>query len=518
MKSQKHFCSIISALALAVVASTAQATTINIDEGTTYTKLSEVVAAVYADEDGQPDVINLNVNSLANADTQILLDKPITINGDGNNDNIRCDLLVNMTGIQGEGTVGDAGKSYIEISAIGDVQINNLQIHPNGNGAFNTTDADLVTGIRMKKPTSGVGNYTLTEVHVSGSTSADAYIPLDTGDDLYATADKKWGGTSGGDGAIINYGVIQLTNGGGAGIYNSTLDNCHAGLGFGTALNILPQNAGTHTVLGGVYGHVGRDGIHIDGQNVSIKGTHEDRLRIVRATNIGAANSHCLEVVNAAATVPLIEYVDTVGVNTANNFALRGGTIGLIQYCRGFGKMEAGRNETVFFAGSNVTEISNCTFHGNGTEVGTVNGLNPMSITGGVTNPVIIKDSIFTSLQNGSINLAPTTASLVVNFTNCALPTDGFAGESLSAWPFIGAGGATVVAPVSTSPDYRLTLEDYDWSDNQGHNMPDNARGNLNVLRPTSAAYSGASSTLGQLNGGAGAPAAGIEESVWMLM
>src|SRR5688572_7226055 len=88
----------VAALAgMTMLGSTASAITINVD-GSNYTTLSAAVAAAYAADDGE-DIINLNVDQLAAADGQILLNKPITINGDGNNNDIQCDLLVDMTSI-----------------------------------------------------------------------------------------------------------------------------------------------------------------------------------------------------------------------------------------------------------------------------------------------------------------------------------------------------------------------------------------------------------------------------------
>lgn len=137
-------------------------------------------------------------------------------------------------------------------------------------------------------------------------------------------------------------------------------------------------------------------------------------------------------------------------------------------------------------------------------------------------NPIVFRDNIFTgSSTTSTIQIISTTAG-VATFDNCGIPTDGTVGESLATPPFSGAGAVspslTVNNAVSASPQYLLTLADYDWSDNQGASNPLNGAGNRNVLRPSfaNAAYLTSSSTGGRLTGGAGPDLAGIDD--WMMM
>ncbi len=519
----KHFHSTWGAAALAgltALASNAAAITINVD-GSNYTTLSAAVAAAYAAEDGD-DIINLNVDQLAAADGQILLDKPITINGDGNNNDVQCDLLVDMTSIIAAADLGDGGKAYIEISAAGTVNISEIRMHPNADGVLGAADS-TVGGIRIFKPVNEgeVGNYTFTKVYISGSdsTNGNAYVSLESGQDLYNSATiYKWGGRSGtNDGTIGGYGAFQLTNAGGLGTYNSTIDHCHAGLTYGAALNIPNENGDTD-VLGGIYGHCARDGIRVSGTTVTLQGTATDRLRVVRNTNIAAANSHGIEVL-AGGYVPLMEYVDTAGCNTSNGFNLRGGTVDVMRFCRALGKFGGTlNNENLYFNTANpVGLIEDCTFHGQGDDT--------FGNTMTVTASTPITDSIFTNEGDGtSSGIVHNITTGTLLYTNCALPVDGELNESLPNPPFSGNGGPqtlddpSIVSPVLVSPDYLLTLADYDWSSNQGSTNPLNGAGNANVLRPSNLAYLTAASGGTPLTGGAGPLLSGIDADTWMLM
>lgn len=515
-----RFSGLASLLALAMWSTSASAVTINVD-GSNHTTLSSAVAAAYAADDGA-DIINLNVDSLPTADGQILLDKPITINGDGNNNDIQCDLLVDMTGIIAAADIGGGGKAYIEISSAGDVTISEVRMHPNADGTFTTADT-LVGAIRIFKPLNAgeTGNYTFTKVYASGSdsSSGNAYVSLETGADLYNQAGvHKWGGLlAQQDGNIGGYGVIQLTNAGGAGIYNTVIDHCQAGLSYGAALNI-PAEGGFTTVLGGLYGHCGRDGIRASGTTITLQGTSSDRLRVVRNTNIAAANSHSVEVLGGA-SVPLMEYVDVAGCLTANGFNIRGGTVEVMRFCRALGKLGAApTNHALFLNAANpVVLMEDCTIHG---QAGFTAG-----VQAAVVSPTEFRDSIFTNEGDGvtsSIDHNATTGTLT--YTNCAIPIDGEPNESLPNPPFTGNGGPqdlsdpSIVSPVLVSPDYLLTLADYDWSAAQGSTNPLNGPGNANVLRPSNASYLTAASGGTPLTGGAGPLLSGIESGTWMLM
>ncbi len=523
-KSQQILMGMAALAGLTAIPAPAGAVTINVD-GSNYTTLSAAVAAAYADDNDGPDIINLAVDALPAADGQIFLNKPIVINGDGENggtgNGIKCDILVDMTGIIAAVNIGpDDRKGYIEIQTAGAVEISNIKIHPNADGLFLSDQLNLVSGIRMFKPegAADVGDYALTELEVSGSDSSNgnAFVPLDTGADLYNNpAIYKWGGVDAGDGNIAGHASIQLTNAG-TGIYNCTIDHCKAGLSYGAALNI-PSEGGTVNVFGGVFGHCARDGIRVSGTGVTIKGTPTDRVRIVRNTNIGAANSHSIEMVSGG-EILLMEYVDAAAVMTANNFNFRSGHLVVGRFLRGMGKFDDGANETVYINGSNtlVDLVEDSTFVGGGSS------FSPLTVTGSVDDPVQFRDTIFTSMNAGVVNNRATTGTVI--YTNCAFPTDGVTSETLADPPFAGAGGPqtltdpSVISPVVQSPQYLLTLEDYDWSDIQGTGDPLNGPGNANVLRPSNVAYLTAGSGGTALTGGAGPVLSGIDPALWMLM
>lgn len=523
-KTQQTFLGMAALAGLTAVPASTGAVTINVD-GSNYTTLSAAVAAAYASEDGE-DIINLTVDSLPTADGQILLDKPITINGDGNNNEVPCDLLVDMPGIQSATDIGEGGKAYLEFKVTGAANINNIRLRPNADGTISADNALVVGGIRIFKPlTAGeVGDYTFTNVRISGtdSNNSNAFVSLETGADLYNTAGiYKWGGIDGGDGAIGGYGAFQLTNAGGDGTYSAVIDHCHAGLAYGAALNI-PAEGGSVEVLGGIFGHCGRDGIRASGTSITLQGIPTDRLRVVRTTNIPAANSHCIEFAGGS-TSPLIEYVDVAGCNTANGFVFRGGAkVEIMRFCRAMGKFAEGteiRNQQVYINNANTqVAIEDCTFVGPAFP----DTLIPFQVQSSVVLPISVTDTIFTSEGLGTVSNNATTGT--VTYTNCALPTDGDPLESLADPPFSGEGGPqtltdpAVVSPMLQSPGYLLTLEDYDWSENQGAGVSGNGPGNLNVLRPSNAAYLTAGSGGTPLTGGAGALLAGIDSNLWMLM
>jgi len=507
---------------IAALSSHGSAMTLDITDGTTYT-LSAAVAEVYASDDG-PDIINLNVSSLPTADGQVLLNQPITINGNANNRNSPdnyCDLLADAANIQLSATqdVGQAGKAYIEINAPGDVNLNNLKIHPNANGKFAGTSnvGTIVAGIRMFNPDSGTGNYNFTQVLVSGSDGNGTFVPPDSGADLYNTPDMMhWGGFNGAQHVnTILYGIIQAQNGTGPGIFNILLDHCQCALGYGGALNIN-STGGTTLVKGGVYGHCGYDAIHVQSTSVTLQGTHDDRIRVVRCANTTATgrNAHGVEVMG---DVDLMEYIDSENLFTANNFNFQSGHTKMMRFCRALGKFDTGPNESVYIAGATtaVDYIEDCTFVGSG------NNFVPFHITSGVVSPVIVKDCIFSSESSGTVILDSPAA---LTFINSAFPTDGLTSETLNDPPITGLSVTASFtpsytdAPYNASPHYILNRLSYDWSDAQGSGQNGNGAGNANVLRPSNPAYQTASSTSGPLNGGAGAPAAGIDSSDWMLM
>ncbi len=505
---------------LAVMAASVNAKTVNVD-GTNFTTLSAAVAEAYIDTD--PAVVNLQVDALPTPDGQVILDKPIVINGDADGNGTQCDIIANMAGIRAstDHTLVPPNRfnAFITVFAPGLVEINDVRIHPNADGTFNQAgtarEIDRISGIRLQNPTEvdTVGTYNLTNVYVSGSNSLGEFVPLDTAVDLFNQAGiMRWGGHNGfkstqsegkvddPDGAYADDAAIQIEGLNGLGTFDSTLDHCQAGLSHSAALNLI-ANTGTHTVLGGVFGHCGRDGIRVGGTGVAIQGTELDRVRVVRNTNLPGDNSHSIEVANGGELLSLA-YVDVAALNTANNFNFRSGTITLVEFCRGMGKFtDVGTpaNQTVFIDNTNtvVGTIQNSTFHGLG------GNPSPFTIDPGIVDTVDVIDCIFTSANNGTVNV-----NSAGTFTNCALPNDAVPGESLAASPVNGTFATLVTPPVSASPVYQATLANYDWSNAQ------NGDGNADVLRPSnSAAYVAAGTGGSNLVGGAGGTEAPVSLS-----
>lgn len=524
----RHILPAAAFAAMALAPGAAQALTVTIDGVTSPTVLSDAVDTCMSAGAG-PHVINITTDTLATPDRQVVITQPITINGDADNNTTACDILVDITGIRNAPDAGVQGwKSYIEIQAAGTVSVNNLKIHPAADGPFaNLTNSPVqnVSGVRFFKPTnaSDTGIYNFTKVAFSGSNSSNQFVDPASGADLYNMAGiKRWSGLNGSsEPNFTQVGVMLYSNdvAGGAGKIDSTLDHCKCALSRGTGLNI--EGAGTSvTILGGVYGHVPRDGVRVaNDASLTIKGTATDRVRVIRSTNTSGSNSHCIEA-TLNATMPLIEYVDVAGIQSANLLSLRDATINEISHVRCLGKyiqpeMVAPVNEAFFTnsASNRIDFVHDSTFHG-------VYG-NPLNVNTALVNPILFKDCIFTGSSTTTTVAINSTASGVATFTNCAVPTDGTANESLSAAGFSGAGAVspslTVVNQVTASPIYQYTLSNYDWSDKQGAGT-DVGAGNNNVLRPTNLAYLTASSTGGPLNGGAGPALAGISPNEWMLL
>lgn len=484
-------------------------------------RLSDAIALAFADE--TPAIINIHVNALTASDEQIYIDKPITINGDADGDGIPCDLVVDMEGIRAAEDIGitidhlgNQVRSYLEVQTAGDVIINDIRIRPDADGRF-ASHPNVVTAIRTGKPVeaSDVGNYTFTNVQVTGADASGVALPLDTDADLFNSTDvRRWGGQSGNEGPHSNHGAIYITDAG-AGTSHVILDNCRAGLTHSIALNIAAGGGSTTKVYGGVFGHSARDGIRISGTGVTVKGTAEDRVRVVRTTHVGGAAAHGVEVVNEA-QVDLLEYIDIAGNNTANLLAIRGGNTSLVQYVRGLGKFAPEspdtRNHALYFSGSGFANILNCTFHGMGDAL-----RHPLGMGAEYSGAAIVTNSIFTAQAPGFAVHVPTPNPF--SLVNCAMPTDTQVGETLGDIAVTGDSPALVlVSPFYESPQYMLTMADYDWSDNQGAGVAGNGPGNANVLRPSNPNYQTAATDNNPLNGGAGAPVANIDPSDWMLM
>ncbi len=511
--------------------SDANAITVTIDGISSPTLLSDAVDTCMSSTAG-PHVINITTDTLSVPDRQVVITQPVTINGDANNNDIPCDILADMTNIRAGVDAGIQGfKSYIEIQATGLVAINDLNIHPNDDGAFsgfNNSPANNVSGIRLFKPAlaSDTGTYNLTNVGVSGSDANDVYLPVGNGADLYNAGTKRWAGLGPADANEVNHvkhGAIHFSdNAVGLGSVVSTLDHCEAGLSKGCALSITAPDT-TVQVLGGVYGHCARDGIRVAGSNVTIKGTSTDRVRVLRSTNIEGGNAHTIEIVGGG-VVPLLEYVDVAGESSGNGIAVRDGEITEISHLRVLGKFPETdpRNHAVILASaaSKVGVVRDSTIHGHGSPIG-----DPLGINADVVNPVQFQDTIFTSFYTTETIFVGSTTPAVATFDNCALTSDGLEGESMadpaitgpdSGLPFPGV--VVINNAIYTSPQYLLTLEDYDWSDTQGATDPLNGPGNHNVLRPSNVAYLTAGTGGTPLTGGAGPLLSGIDAGTWMLM
>jgi hypothetical protein len=509
----------------------AHAITVTIDGISSPTLLSDAVDTCMTAGAG-PHVINITTDQLATADRQVVITQPITINGDADNDGIPCDILVDMTGIRNGIDAGINGyKSYIEIQAAGLVDINSINIHPNADGAYANLDnspVNNVSGIRVFRPVLAADTctYNFRNVGVSGSDANNSYLSLGTANDLFSTAGvKRWsglGGDAAGEGNHIKHAALHYAEDAliGAGSIVSTVDHCEMGLSKGCAVSIATSNTVVQ-ILGGVFGHCARDGIRIeDGGELTVQGTASDRVRVVRSANVSGGNVHSIEVVGG--TVPLIEYVDVAGESTANGLALRDGTVNTINYFRSLGKFPetSPNNHGIIIASGNMNVgfITNTTVHGVGTPIG-----DPLGINAAVTNPVVIQDTIFTTSRlDETINVGSITTG-IVEFIHCALPTDGVVNESMANPPITGPGATAEAAiilddPIYVSPQYLLTLADYDWSDTQGADNPLNGAGNHNVLRPSNEAYLTAASNGGVLTGGAGPVLASIDAGTWMLM
>jgi len=527
MLKLKLYGSLLALVAAGSYHGPANAATVVID-GTIVTSLSQAVTLAQTAGDS-PHTINIMTDTIVN-DVQVSITQPMVINGNADGDDTKCDVLVDVAAIKLAPAVslpGAVEKAYITVQTSGTVQINDLNIHPNTDGVDETdVVGDRVDGIRLMKPNTveEAGNYILTRVNVSGSDANNNYIALDTGADLYASAAKKWSSGKGVDSvnnAHTAHAVVQVANGPGAGTFSATLDHCHIGLGKSAAINIPTEGSGRREILGGVYGHCGTDGIRVSGNNTDIRGTRDDRVRVLRSTNITGGNAHCIEI-DSNGRIGTMEYVDIAGMNSANLLKLNDGNgndfsrISTLRFVRGLGKFNDGSNAGLYLnTDSRLPDMADCTF------VGPATNNNPVQTALSFKGNLIVKDTIFTSVNLGQLIL-DNSAGTDLSFTNCALPVDGVAGESLSISGAIG-GGTRAVEPtltnnIAVSPQYLLTLEDYDWSDAQGTGDPNNGPGNNNVLRPSNTAYGTASSTGGALNGGAGPSNAGIDANVWMLM
>jgi len=498
------------------------AKTVTIDSSSASKKLSVAVADAYAAED-DADIIEIHIDQLEMDTTEIMLNKPITINGDADGNGTKADILVDIPTIKSAATVGEAARCYIEIESPGDVIINDLKIHPNFDNvvaAGNEFDVELVDAIRMNRHVDQTTTPThqLNRLWISGSDANDNYIPLDNKNDLYNMAGvKRWSRKA----SDASRGIIQISKNStfGTGNFNAVLTDCHVGLGQGEALNI-PAEDGNVTINSGLFGHSGNNGIRVSGDTISLIGTRLNRMRIVNVPNINASNSH--GIFSATGTFATIEYVDIATINTGRNMQIDGGITVPMKHCRLMGKYTPTQNAPLFFTDNNSDMTAEgITVVGSGTNV---SGINPMEFPAGLNNNgnSFFTDCVFTSENLGYINNKNTDATGKLTFTNCALPTDGGTSESLrtssAVQEPVGIDNVTITGGVTVSPQYMLTRNDYDWSEAQGHGKPGNGQGNVNVYRPSNPAYAAAATGGAPLVGGAGQLPAGIAFEQWMLM
>jgi len=454
-------------------------------DSTHFTKLSDAVAYVNANS-SEPNVINITTGSLVD-NAQMIISSPMTINGDGSGTSSTCDIKVGVAAIKAAADIGNTnGKAYIEIATVGNVTINDLQIHPDARGGTGTS---LVDPIDFYKPDGGVGEYVLNRVKISASTAAGTYEPLDQDKDIYNTDSFIWYGYQ------ENHGIYAINNIGGTGSYNTTLNDCQGGACRSTAVFIANQS-GTTTINGGLFGHAGEDAIRVKGATgVSIVGTADDRVRLVYANR--SSGGEFLRV-NGGAVLPLVKYVDavkgpigdlTVAPPTATGFLVQDGTITSMQFCRSSGVWSYGLHVV-----TGAATVSDCTFYASGTpstfgKPSNDPGHDPVKVEGGT---VSINDTIFASQRDGALQLSGGTVSLL----NCAIPTDGYTTESLNATTPI-VGSPTNVGALTDSPHFVTST--YDFA----------SPSNSSFLRPSTVSYNTAHTGGTQLFGGAGpAPAA----------
>jgi len=520
LKSKPFTPAVILLLASVGSAEVVQVTGVT-DEGAnpkTYANLS--AAATYLNGQGTGGhTINVMVNNITD-NGEVVINVPMTINGDGNTDGFKCDVLVDLATIRADATQrGNVEKAYLEVQTVGAVTINDLKIHPSSDCP---DAAPSVDGIWLYEPAviGGTGNYTLNRVWVSGSDVNDNYVDLDTSNDLFTLATKKWSMLGpGGQGDDANA-VIHIANNisaGTDGVLNAELNNCMAGLGTANGVN-AKSRGGSIKINGGLYGHVSRDGININGTGVTLTGSPTNRLRLLRSTMVSGSDSHLVEVHNGA-NVSAIEYVDAAGFNTAQCFKVwsygSGGnaTVQTMQYVRVLGKLGTPGNNPVALlsAKGGINNMSNCTFFANS---GGTSSHNPLQVNSDITRNINIKDSIFASNNAGAIlSGANLTGNGIKLLQNSGLPTvGGITSEQLANPPVTGAAASNIVPAysdpsannVSACPVFIKTASQYNWSETEvdptGTNL---LAGNPDVLRPSHPSYANASST-GDLTGGAG--------------
>lgn len=300
--------SAFAVLALLAGQTPVSAATVDVD-GNSVKTLSAAIAQAEAADDG-PHVINLKTDALSTADGPIIISEPVTINGDGNSNGEKCDILVDIAGIQNSPPDEILlGRAYIKLHSAGSVIINDIKIHPNADGNTNA-ESDFVDAIRVFCPSgrNQTGNYELNRVWISGSDKNNGYISLENETDLYnQQGNKLWSRQA----SLGNRGIIHCANRKAnnkeaeeRGEYNLTLNDCQVGLGRGVAFNFT-SSSGTHKISGGLFGHCGAEAIRIAGNTISLTKSSDSRLKVIRAVN----NS------NAAQNSNIISFSPKAGVD-----------------------------------------------------------------------------------------------------------------------------------------------------------------------------------------------------------
>lgn len=450
----------------------------------TYANLSDAVAFTETQPViSSPHEIRITADSISD-DSQILITKPTTIIGDADEDDIPCDILVDVAAFVAQANKGsDTFEHFLELECEGNVTVSDLRIH---NTARGNTGSVLGSPIGTSKPAAGVGNYVFNNVWASGSDASNVFLDIRTETALYYTpsssTSKIWYGYS----ASKDRGIWNITNNGGAGIANVTLNNCSGGMARSCAVVISNGGGGSTTISGGFFGQVGEHGMRImsTATDVALIGAEDNRIRFISSSETGNANNYAIAVDEGSDVLAITE-VDIRGVrNATTGFGLSlAESVPLVKKIRISGT--AGHGIRITGADTNLA-IEDVTVH-----MDAVGGTrNPLNVDVPHTGDVSITNSIFSSSTDatGILNFAGTGS---YSISNSALPTDTVAGENLNPTPT--SGTVMLNNVVAASPVYSTATYDYTA-----------ANANLNWLRPTNGSdYAGAAVGGANLVGGA---------------
>jgi len=292
------------------------------------------------------------------------------------------------------------------------------------------------------KPTAGAGDYTMNRVSASASNGSGVFQDPETTTDLYYISGvARWYGY------LAANGIFNLTDTGGAGTYNATLNDCEAAVARSHCLNIA-NLSGTTVINGGFYGHAGQDNIRITSTGVTLTGTAYSRLR----SYLGNRSSSGVNIrILAGAVVTLMEWVDSdmgTGVAAGGGANLRlEGTITSMNRCR-FGVISGGSTflgAPMHVLGAGTATITNSTFHA----APNPNAINPVLVDAAATGALSFTNCIFTSANLGQVQLSGAGA---YSIATSGVPTDGDTGESLNtATPVV---GTSPTGSITQSPTY----------------------------------------------------------------